>query len=251
MLEVNNKVLIKQSNSRVVISGDFVEYYRYTKPYTYNFPPRKRKLVLVSPFVKKERRKDNVFRVKQKLKRLISANCVTWGELPKFCTFTFAENITDISEANICWGKFRVELQRYSVKKFGVKAKYLTVIEFQKRGAVHYHTLFFNLPYIDGIKDLFSDLWGYGFVQIKALLNIKSVANYVTKYLQKVLLDTRLKGEKVYFTSRGLYKPFQIREETECLDFIANNDKLDLSDTFLFNSEKYGVITYKNYKYDF
>lgn len=197
--------LIKFSRSRAIIAGDYIELYKYERPYSYNWAPvlnnggKRNK--------KNERRADNVYRTRQQLIRTIRANYHA-EYLPKFVTFTFAENVSDLDTANKLWIQFIRKMRRV----FG-KVQYVSVIEFQKRGAVHYHVLFFNLPYSDNLRDMLSDLWVWGFIKVKALHNIKDVALYVSKYLTKETTDNRLAGRRAYLTSHNLRRTIQIRDE--------------------------------------
>ena len=99
----------------------------------------------------------------------------------------------------------------------GHSLKYVSVVEFQKRGAVHYHAVFFNLSYID--NDELAKIWSHGFIKINAIQHIRSIGAYVSKYLQKGVVDARLFNEKCYFTSRGLIKPIIVRQPPTDLDF--------------------------------
>jgi hypothetical protein len=104
--------------------------------------------------------------------------------------------------------------------------KYAVVIEFQKRGAIHFHVLFFNLPYID--QNILAKLWGKGFIKINKIDNVKNIGSYVTKYMSKDFGDSRLCGQKSYFTSRGLKKPFITYDESAInilLNAMPDKDK--------------------------
>lgn len=203
-MDIDQK-LIKFSHKRAVLAGKFLEIYNYERPFSYNWPP------LVSNRTssrrKIERRADNLTTTRARLVRTIRAN--TSAEfLPKFVTFTFAENVTNLDTANRIWRKFRAEL----VHALG-RQKYVAVIEFQKRGAIHYHVLFFAMPYRNDLKTILSRLWRWGFIKIKALNDIQDVALYVSKYLSKETHDVRLAGRKAYFTSRGLQRATELRDE--------------------------------------
>ena len=63
--------------------------------------------------------------------------------------------------------------------KLNQKIKYLAVIEFQERGAVHYHVLS-DIPYIPQ-KEL-QDIWGHGFVYINAVKHVDNIGAYIVKY---------------------------------------------------------------------
>jgi len=132
--------------------------------------------------------------------------------MPIFGTFTFADNVKSLTEAN---SKFERFIKRLNYRVTGSKKavlKYINVVEFQKRGAVHYHTIFFNLPKLQDIYELFDDTWGNGFTFNKSIKDINHLGNYVTKYLTKSDRDQRLDERKAYFCSRGLHKPNLIRD---------------------------------------
>jgi len=210
--------LIKKSKARFVdLGGRQLEFYEYEKPYFYNFPPLKRGNE--DGGVSTQRRKDNLFYARQKITRLVTCNTNYKESAPRFVTFTFARNVTSLREANDAWGvfirKFRAE--------FGNR-KYLAVIEFQKRGAVHYHVLFFDLKFRKGIKQIFRNLWGNGFIKFKSAKKIQGIDElglYLAKYLQKDILDNRLLGEKAFFTSRNLTRPIVYRRE-DTVDFFRD-----------------------------
>lgn len=199
---------IKKSLSRLVISGNHFELYNYQNPYIYNLPPREKKSSLHSEGVQLERREDNLLTTQKKIRRIINANTNQYGQRTKFITFTFRENETNLKKANEEWQLFCKKM-RY---RYG-KLKYIAVVEFQKRGAIHYHVLYFNLPYIKDIKTKLGKTWGKGFINIKTLSEVRNVGAYVCKYLRKDIMDQRLVGEKVYFTSRGIFKPIEFKNE--------------------------------------
>jgi uncharacterized short protein YbdD (DUF466 family) len=92
--------------------------------------------------------------------------------------------------------------------------KYVSVPEFQKRGAVHYHAVFFNLPLIN-LRDEFqtgdfASNWEHGFIKAKKIAGVPNVGNYMTKYMTKDATDRRLVGRKKYFATRGLIQPIII-----------------------------------------
>lgn len=191
-------------NVKAVWSGSIVELYEYEnsilKGETNNGSGRS---VEADEENKERHRKNTLSRARRSVRRLINANADAWGEKPKFLTLTFAENVQDIKQANYEFKKFRQRLE-YDLK---IKLKYVVVIEFQKRGAIHYHVVFFNLPYIQS-SDLES-IWGNGFIKINAISHVDNIGAYVTKYMTKANDDDRLKGKKSYFTSRGLNKPVE------------------------------------------
>lgn len=91
--------------------------------------------------------------------------------------------------------------------KFNTKIKYLAVIEFQERGAVHYHVLS-DIPYIP--QKTLQELWGHGFVYINKVQHVDNIGAYIVKYMTKDTSDTRLQGLQAYLHSRNLIKPHKI-----------------------------------------
>lgn len=124
-------------------------------------------------------------------------------------TLTFAENVTCLDYANKEFKKFIQRLNRFVRLDLGIQ--YAGVIEFQKRGAVHYHIVFFNLPYIKN-ADL-RRIWGHGWVKVNRIKHVDNLGAYVVKYMSKDLSDDRLRGRKSYLCSQGLERPTEIKED--------------------------------------
>ena len=139
-------------------------------------------------------RRDNI-------RRLITQN---FDLNDKFVSLTFAENMTDISKANYEFKKFVVRMKR-KYPNF----EYVAVIEFQKRGAIHYHMVC-NLPYVP--NEEFAKIWKQGFIKINKISHVDNIGAYVTKYMNKNLDDDRLRGKQAYNRSRGLIEPQEFRE---------------------------------------
>lgn len=155
---------------------------------------------------------------------------------PVFLTLTFADNVQDWKYANREFSKF---IQRLNYRVYGekcTKLAYVGVPELQERGAIHYHVLFFNLPYID--KTEVESLWGLGYtrIEVEKVGNMKgeSLGKYITKYMVKQFYskdkngkdlfyyDKEMwEGKKVYFASRNLYRPSVFK--------ISKKEYLDIS----------------------
>lgn len=104
--------------------------------------------------------------------------------------------------------------------------KYISIWERQQRGAIHYHVILFNLPFIDAKK--IEEIWRNGFIRINLIEEDKKekgkkqskkkskkkqdkkasgiVSGYLTKYFIKDI-DERVREKKAYFYSRNLEKP--------------------------------------------
>lgn len=106
----------------------------------------------------------------------------------------------------------------YNSKK--QKLKYLAVWEKQKRGAIHYHIIFFDMPYIKN-KQL-EEIWGHGFVKINKI-DVDSIDNrgrYVSKYFSKDIDEKNYK-QKSFFKSQNLIQPI--------INTFKNDGYLDFS----------------------
>lgn len=111
----------------------------------------------------------------------------------KFMTLTFKKNELDIAYTNIEFNKFIKRLNYHLYKTKKQKLQYLAVWEKQKRGAIHYHIIFFDLLFIK-IKIL-QEIWGHGFVKLNKI-DVDSQGNrgrYVSKYFSK---DLEIKEHK-------------------------------------------------------
>jgi len=85
----------------------------------------------------KGKRKDNKNRSTMAFRRLILANMAESAP-PLLVTVTYSQNQTDPRIGYKDWNSFIGNL-RYA---FGSQFRYIAVPEFQKRGAIHYHALF-------------------------------------------------------------------------------------------------------------
>jgi len=168
-----------------------------------------------------KKRDDSLARTRQNIYRITHCNAGMHGNFPTvFYTITFKENITDLQYANNQFKKF---LQRLNYK-LPHKLKYLFIPEFQKRGAVHYHGVFFNLPYID--KKEMENLWGLGFTRIETVKKINDIGSYISKYLGKNTFDNRLFGQRILMTSKGLFRP---------IEYYGSNDVDNLTNSIIID----------------
>ncbi|MGL9969950.1 rolling circle replication-associated protein [Enterococcus sp. DIV1420a] len=124
----------------------------------------------------------------------------------KFLTLTFKENIQEIDYANNEFKKFikRLNYELYHTKK--AKIKYLATWEKQTRGAIHYHIILFDFPYVS-VNRLIK-IWGHGSFKINKI-DVDSIENrgrYVSKYFDKDL-DLKEHKKKAFFKSRNLRLP--------------------------------------------
>ena len=144
-------------------------------------------------------------RSRNAIRRLINSN-------PDLCShwvLTFADNVQDIRKANKAWDVFVKRLRRWARGRVN-PLRWVKVIEFQARGAVHFHVLV-NVPWIDW--DELQRLWGEGFVKPGWVYQPDNVGAYMTKYISKAIeeKDGRYFKLRVYSHSQSCKKP-QISE---------------------------------------
>lgn len=233
--------------TKVIVSGGVVEVYEYEKPVFKGYKSNGGRDKVADDESKEKNRKDSLRRARQDVRRTVNANVWAYGEHfpPKFLTLTFGDNVTDLDQANYEFKKF---IQRMNYLVFGTKSgnlRYTAVPEFQERGAVHYHVIFYNLPYTKA--DVIAKVWGNGFIKINKIDDVDNIGAYVCKYMVKDLEDERLRGRKCYFNSRGLFKPVVIEDEKK-----TETIKQSLPDEYVtvykqYENEYLGKIIYRQY----
>ena len=158
---------------------------------------------------KGETRADNkkgLYKTFANARAIINAN-VTDVSKVRWCTLTYAENMTDPKRLYSDFHNFTKRLYRHCESQGLGKPEYIVMMEPQGRGAWHAHLLLIwqdrKAPFISNAT--LRDLWGQGFVKIKKLDNCDNVGAYLTAYLgdmelseisQKGVECVNLKGVK-------------------------------------------------------
>jgi len=152
------------------------------------------------------KRRDNAKSAAMAFRRLVSSN-LTGTEPPILVSLTYAENQEDLS---IGYADFRSFIQalRY---KFGKAFRYVCVPEFQARGAVHFHALFWGLPFElvsqERSTRTIAMMWGHGFIDMIPTDGHEKISSYLAKYMSKAFTDPRLRNQKAYTASRNVLRP--------------------------------------------
>lgn len=214
---------------KIIKSGNVVEVYSYEKaPKIEGRPRSKGKHTLRKvpddgrlPDIARKR-EDNIKRCRQKFIRLVRANTGR-ADTNALITLTYAA-IVDIKTATRHFNQFTGILRR----ALGADFRYIGVPEFQKRGAVHFHVLYWGLP--RGVVDyekphwereedigqmdkiergtrFIQNCWAYGYVDCIPTDNSEKLAGYLAKYMSKAMHDERLLGKRAYYYSRNIYRP--------------------------------------------
>jgi hypothetical protein len=202
---------------------------------------------------KQEDRKRNLWRARNALIDTINANADRpWGERPKFFTMSFKEDIFDLKQANKEFNKFIKRIE-YHIKR---KVHYTVIARFQdgkrpggkvggRDGVIHYHALFYDLPFVPHEK--LTTIWGRGFVWINAIDDVDNVGVYMVEgYMGKEMDDERLNGQKHYWSSRGLAKPAVMygREDLKAKLGLQGREPVKRK---VYVSEYVGVVVYEQY----
>jgi hypothetical protein len=104
-----------------------------------------------------------------------------------FITLTYEKDQTDAQTAKAHLRSFIKRIQRLYK---GREMAFVWRMEFQERGAVHFHVMAFNLPFTP--KETIKSMWaqvigGYDpFTRIEMIYSAKKTMNYVGKYVAKV-----------------------------------------------------------------
>lgn len=152
------------------------------------------------------RRPDNARRASLDFRRVVASN-LGGSSSPLLVTITYRDNVTDLKEGYKDFSAYIQTLRH----KFGKNFRYISVPEFQKRGAVHFHALFWGLPTEVFLQErearTLAELWGNGFIYLKETDGNEKLSFYLSKYMSKAFIDPRLKNQKSYVASRNILRP--------------------------------------------
>ncbi len=232
------------TNRKVVISGNIREVYTFSRAFAYGHPthvskpgtgPYKPQLASLDEATEAENSKRleaskrSAYQAKAQLRRLLNANAGQWRDpdtgyvfKPVFITYTFKENIADIAKANKIFTVFTKRLNYEITKTKASYLKYVVVPEFQKRGAVHFHVVYFNLPRRDKLFSTIRRLWRDKQIKVIVINDLRNIGGYLSKYFTKQYGDDRMRGKKKYFVSRGLKQPKVILDEQKIDDVMSD-----------------------------
>lgn len=243
------------SNEKLIIAGQFYHYYQYSQEILYDY---EKKPVTFNPNRPQERAVDlskrtdsNIYRTKKAIKLLLQANTTEQSfaknsiQRPLFVTLTFAENVQEVGKANKLFTEFVKTLNYQTFKTKKATLHYLAVIEFQQRGAIHYHVVFFNPLDISKFYDLVHENWTHGHCHLKKIHNQTHLINYVHKDLTKLRQKKELHGHKSYFCSKGLLKPTVHRNKERISNLLPPMDKQQYIKSYTKDSL---TVIYRLYK---
>lgn len=234
-------------SQKLIISGGYFELYDYEITQRRDFT-RKKKLISEKEDDDIEvgekgnsegtKRTDSIHRTRTEIRRLVNSNT----DFSKFYTLTFKENLGEVTVANKRFNKFIMRME-YRYGKF----IYLAVIEFQRRGAVHYHFLC-NLPFI--IAKEIEKIWGHGFIKIRRIKHVTNLGAYFCKYLHKDMTDKRLFRKKKYFCSENIERPMEVYDKRVIEKLLTQYDLHERKPDYeaSFTNEYTGKVEYKQFR---
>jgi len=257
--------------TKVIRSGGLVELYIYEK----NLPVRRSRARPIRRDSRNRRptlrRRDSIRRARKAFTRRVWANLVG-AEKPSLFTFTMYQGLSYGTSVGI-FTKFIVRFRRQCGRSF----RYIAVPEFQKRGAVHWHVLFWGIPPSLACRGYFkryrgryvfiheceagrqcerrtrfiSRLWLRGFVDGLITDGSIKLAGYLGKYMSKTMHDVRLRGRKAYYCSRNALRSMSVGSDslTEYVPVLVPVDNSPLQERS-FSTEWLGRCTYKKYFID-
>lgn len=225
----NTKKIISKTITEYIINLDEMTAYNYSGRSGY----KRRKFEELSEEEQEESLKRQARYYKNKIYevgRLIDCN---YNKKSVFLTLTFAENLQDIKKANNEFKLFMKRLNYYlqtTIEDFK-SVEYVATWELQERGAIHYHLILFDFPYIEAKK--LEEIWRNGYIKINIIKNkkgemIEKVSSYITKYFTKDL-ESKIREKKAYFSSKGLKRPQEHKKQLtddEINEILVNDEDI-------------------------
>lgn len=189
---------------KAVIAGNIIHHYWYDRLIPIGQKQQKttktnNKNIMTS----EEKQIQNENKTKQKIKYLIQSNVGAFPRPTSFITLTFRDNIQELTQAHKFFTIFRKRFSRYLVREHDLVLYYIAVPEYQKRGAVHYHMLVFNCPFIPlGVLD---NLWEWGYTNLRKVDDPDLAVQYLIKYLGEE--KRKQKHKRMFYKSDNLLRP--------------------------------------------
>jgi len=253
--------------NKLIKYGNYVDLYEYEEDIKHN--GRERRAVkspfslqnvgkdrqdIQTPPESKEKRQDNARRSALHFRRIVSSNMEESAN-PLLITLTHSENLTEVGLAHRNFNAFARSMRA----QFGNDIRYIAVLEFQKRGSIHFHALFWGLPTEELARTerhtrMVATLWGQGFVDLVATDGDIKIAGYLSKYMVKAFLDPKLGSKKAFICSRNIKRPTIIKNTLITPLFFGGLQlDIDLSEAEMLREKQYmtqwlGKGRYRQYR---
>lgn len=187
---------------------------------------------------------ENLSRAKSMIFQL--ALCNNWEY---FVTLTLdKEKVKDRNDLNEFKSKLSKWFNNYNYKK-GTHIKYVIIPEQHKNGSWHAHGFLMGVPteHLTAFKttdklptkmlsllhqgrkiyDWDAYVKAFGYITIEQVINLEAVSKYVTKYITKEIMQTKIKlNEHIYYCSHGLNRAQELYrgELTKNIESDYEND---------------------------
>jgi len=173
-------------------------------------------------------------------RHLVGANLVG-HPYPVLVSLTYRENCTNLDRAREDFKSFG----KRAAVQFGESFKYIAVVEFQDRGAIHFHALCWGIDKktVKGERRtrLVAGLWGKGFVDVVQTDGSPKLASYLSNYFRETFKDPRLFGRRAYTASRNILRPIYVKDAILAPHFMGLAEP-DLSTAHLAQEEEYDTM---------
>lgn len=240
-------------NLKFIESGNRLEIYRYDKGIVTDRGCNNQNGRIGKEGKEKmtdKNRRETLNKARNQIIRLVNCN----SDLTTFITLTYKDNMQDLTRSK----KDLAGCIR-KMAKFWPDLKYLYVLEYQSRGAIHYHMLC-NIPVPvktakpkhikpqeqKDLENYFHRIfWPHGFVDVRDLSQEgnTNVGLYVSVYLVEDLYKLDLQGNRCYAYSKNMERPKESTMFIPCdnVDLIQ-----DFSQWYNINYMSNYHISYKN-----
>lgn len=102
---------------------------------------------------------------------------------------------------------------------------------------------YFGLAKTERRTRLVAQMWGQGFVDLVCTDGSHKISGYLSKYMSKTFVDSRLRGKKAFIASRNIKRPVvQKNAMVEPLFFGDLEDIPDLSTALLLKERHYDTV---------
>lgn len=250
-------------NIKVIQSGDRMELFKYSLSQVKGFESRNKNGRKGNGGMtnKIKNRRETLNRDRNTIIRLANCN----PDMLTFISLTYKENFQDLKTS-----KHHVHMMCKALQKDCDNFKYLYVLEFQSRGAIHYHMLCNYPVHVKTAKTrnlkpqeqkllekvFYDKYWNHGFVDIRDLSQEgnTNAGLYVSVYLVEDLYKLELNGAKCYGHSRNLSKPIESTAMTtydneDILTSINETHQLKYASNYEVRYEKDGMVRTGNVNY--
>jgi len=239
--------------SRIVQYATFTETYQYEN----NLPPRRprktsvliRKRIRASKHMATKSRYA-VQRAKTSFFRLVAHN-VYHARTVFFFTLTFAFDVS-LRQGYRYLARFYALVCKYETQKSSSRPSYIAVPEITKKGRLHFHVLFFNLPpeKVSNERNTryFQHLWRRGYLTVRAPYDRSiRIAGYMAKYMAKSFKNASVRAVRAYNCSRNIEKVRSYGSHSLHHDFSLFVDETSLTSTQRYSTMYLGACIKKTY----